>query len=275
MKTNYSLIDIGNKKRLERFGDIVVQRAAMQAEWKPNLERAEWKKADLFFDGEEWRGDDTETEFFVNFDDVVFCLKPMSMGQVGVFPEQARSWKWLEKIIEKSDKSFKVLNGFAYTGGSTMFSSYKNSEVCHVDASKASVNRAKVNAELSGKQDNNIRYIVDDVMTFMEKEVRRGNKYNGFIFDPPAFGRGGKGKTWKLNRDIGKLFSLIDQLSDGTPEFVLISAHDPSMCADDLKKMISGLSGVGALNIDSGDFIMNAESGRYMHNGYYARWSRL
>lgn len=194
----------------------------------------------------------------------------MDGGQIGIFPEQTPNWQWLSRIT--ADKKCRIINGFAYTGGSTIFASNPNSEVTHLDASKTSVERAKLNLAISGKDKNKVRFIVDDVLTFLSKEVKRGNRYKGFIFDPPAFGRGGKNKTWKLARDMNDLMELIYQLSDGRPEFLLLSAHDPSLNEDILADLIKKLVPADAL-IEKGSLVMNCESGRDIKNGYFARFS--
>lgn len=272
MQTNYKLVDTGDGCRLEKFGKITINRAAVQAFWKKQLPKEKWDNADLIFSGEEWTGSDAE--FTAYFDDVKFSLKPMSMGQVGVFPEQAENWAWLKETVSSIKENVKIINGFGYTGGSTLFSSFPHSEVCHVDASKTAVTRAKLNSELSGKDGNEIRYIVDDVITFLNKEVKRGKKYDGFIFDPPAFGRGGNGKVWKLKRDIGALFNLIDDLSGGVPKFILISAHDTEMDAETLADYIGGLVGVNYRDVEKGDLVMHTDTGQHMKNGYFARWRK-
>ncbi len=130
-------------------------------------------------------------DFSTRFDDVVFSLSLLETGQVGIFPEQEENWEWLRAVT--NGKSIKIINGFAYTGGSTLFCSNPLTHVTHLDASKPAVSRAKANLALSGMSDNSVRFIVDDVLTFLEKkEIKRGNSYDGFIFDPPAFGRGGE-----------------------------------------------------------------------------------
>jgi len=266
VNTNYRLLDTGNERRLEQIGNVRVVRNAKQAIWQPKLSEEIWCDADAFFDGEKWQG--SIPECLVNFDNNTFEVSMMDGGQVGIFPEQMPNWEWLSKITH--DKPYKIINGFAYTGASTIFASSKLTEVTHLDASKTAVTRAKLNLELSCKDDNNVRFIVDDVLTFLQKEVKRGNKYDGFIFDPPAFGRGGKGKTWKLSKDMPELMELIYQLSDGKPSFILLSAHDQSMDEDMLYDMIRKLCPKSA-DFEKGSLIMNCESGRDIKNGYFAR----
>jgi len=268
MNTDYILLDTGNEKRLEQFGKLRIVRAAKQAKWKPVLPKSEWDAADVSYDEDGWKGD--LSDFSIHFDDICFTLDFLESGQVGIFPEQVENWQWLQQVT-KGEKH-NIINGFAYTGGSTLFASNHINHVTHLDASKPAIKRAKSNAEISFKGENNIRYIQDDVMTFLQKEIKRGKKYEGFIFDPPAFGKGGKGKTWKLSKDLPDLFEMIYELSEGTPSFILLSAHDPSMDHNTLAKMLKKMC-PKSVNIESGDLVMSASSGNHMKNGYFARYA--
>lgn len=269
MKTDYRLLDTGGGRRLELFGDIRLVRNAKQADHKPALPESEWKKAAAVFDGESWHGE--VRDFTVSFNGAVFSLALLEAGQVGIFPEQEENWEWLRKTV--GSRSIKIMNGFAYTGGSTIFASTPHTDVTHLDASKPAVTRAAANINLSGKGANSVRFIVDDVITFMEKEVRRGKSYGGFIFDPPAFGRGGKGKTWKITRDLPKLADLIRKLSGGAPGFILLSAHEPELEAEFLADIIKSIS-TDIKNVETGVLRMRAESGNDIDNGYFARYAR-
>ncbi|PLX68758.1 MAG: hypothetical protein C0603_06300 [Denitrovibrio sp.] len=268
METNYKLLDTGSGKKLEQFGDVKLVRTAKQAFWKPSLPANEWGKVKVRYKDEKWIGE--IDDFTVTFGDCTFSLGLLETGQIGIFPEQLENWKWLQEITK--DKDMKIINGFAYTGGSTLFCSTPNTEVVHLDSSKPSITRAKKNLELSGKSENKVRFINDDVVTFLEKEVQRGNRYDGFVFDPPAFGRGGKGKTWKLSKDLSRLIELIGSLSDGSPKFVLITAHDPDMDGKILENYIRRIAPKDC-KIESGDLIMKSDNGRSMRNGYFARFS--
>lgn len=266
MNTDYTLLDTGDGKRLEQFGSIRIIRAAKQALWKPALPISEWEKADAVYDDEGWHG--ITEDFSTHFNDVCFSLGMLESGQVGVFPEQIPNWEWLSEII-KGEKH-NIINGFAYTGGSTLFASNHINKVTHLDASKPAIKKAKINAEQSFKDSNDIRYIQDDVLSFLRKEIKRGNRYDGFIFDPPAFGTGGKGKKWKLSKNLPELLEMVYELSDGKPEFILLSAHDQTMDHKKLAKMIKKMCPKSA-KIESGDLIMKAESGNDLKNGYFAR----
>ncbi len=271
VETNYTLLDTGNQKRLEKFGDITVVRNAKQAVWKSALSKKYWSQADLIFENNKWNKDFPENTF-VTFGDNKFEIKAYEKGQVGIFPEQLSNWLWLEKNIKSRNKFFNIINGFAYTGAATVFAGYENTSVCHLDSSKTSVNQAKKNWEISGKSNYRVRFIIDDVLDFLKKELKRGSKYNGFIFDPPAFGRGKKNKIWKFKRDLPSLFKYIDLLSDGNPEFILISAHEQGFSEFELKDMMKEIARVSERNIETGKMIIKAESGNDLPNGYYARW---
>jgi 23S rRNA (cytosine1962-C5)-methyltransferase len=266
MNTDYILLDTGDGKRLEQFGGLRIIRSAKQADWRPTLGKKEWESADAVYENDSWSCE--IDDFSVHFDDVSFSLSLLDTGQVGIFPEQMDNWKWLAETTQGENQ--KILNGFAYTGGSTLFASNHINSVTHLDASKPAVKRAKLNRELSFRTNNNIRFIQDDVISFMEKELKRGNKYNGFIFDPPAFGKGGKGKKWKLTKDLPKLMELIYELADGAPDFLLISAHDPAMDHVHLAKMIKKMCSKSS-KIESGELTIPAQSGNDLRNGYFAR----
>lgn len=266
MNTDYKLLDTGNGKRLEQFGSIRIVRDAKQADWKPSLPKSEWAAADASYLKDGWDAD--LKPFNVSFQNITFSLELLETGQLGIFPEQIENWQWLEKINE--GEKFDIINGFAYTGGSTLFASNRINRVTHLDASKPAIKRAKTNMELSFKDENNIRFIQDDVVSFLQKEIKRGKRYDGFIFDPPAFGKGGKGKTWKLSKDLPELMELIYELSGGNPAFILLTAHDPALNHKKLAENISKMCPSSA-SIESGDLIMPAESGNHLKNGYFAR----
>lgn len=270
MNTDYRLLDTGSGRRLEQFGGIRIVRTAKQAYWKPALPSSEWDSADAVYDGDEWRGE--LPEFTARFDDAVFSLGLLETGQIGIFPEQQENWEWLRKTV--SDRPLRILNGFAYTGGSTIFSSTPYTDVTHLDASKPALTRARQNLNLSGRGANSVRFIPDDVLTFMAKEAKRGNRYDGFIFDPPAFGRGGSGKTWKLTKDLPKLAGLIKELSDGCPKFVLLTAHDPELDENSLADAVRSIS-KEIRSVEKGELIMRSESGKTMNSGYFARYAKV
>ncbi len=225
----YKLIDSGRFRKLEQFGDIIIDRPVPFADWPKNDESL-WDNTDAYYqkskDGGEWIINKVIPEIWqVQIDKVVFNLKLSPGGSVGIFPEQIKNWNWLKNICK--DQSLRVLNGFAYTGGSTLFSAlHSEGEIVHLDGAKSSVLWAKENAAASNLTDKKIRWITEDVLKFMEREIKRGNSYNGIILDPPAFGRGPDGKTWKLSKDIAQLFEYTGKLMQEDPKFLLFSCHD-------------------------------------------------
>lgn len=240
----YELLDCGGGRRIEKFGDFVVERPCPQAVWGLKIRDCE---LDAFLrrtkNKNEWMFPKELLEkWIIKIGEVRAELRFSKNGQVGIFPEQLDNWEWIsDKISENSDRPLKILNTFAYTGMSTLFSCAKNTEVCHVDGAKSSLNWAKRNAEISGLEDAKIRWICDDVLEFMEREIRRGNHYDGIILDPPAFGRGAKNE-WKINRDLPKLMFCVEKLLTKKPLFVILSCHAPEyFSAQDFVQMLEKL----------------------------------
>lgn len=241
---DYELIDCGEERRVERFGKTVVNRPCAQAYFARRIKNLD---LDAFFmrknDGNKWKmNENVPKNWQINIGEKIKAKLSFSEnGQVGIFPEQFNNWKWIKEKVEKNPAKLKILNTFAYTGISTLFSSTENTEVCHVDGAKSAINSAKKNAELSGLSENKIRWICDDVLTFMEREIRRGNKYNAIIMDPPAFGRGG-GKTWKISRDLPKLMELVEELLSENPLFVILTCHAPEyFSAEDFAEILEAI----------------------------------
>jgi 23S rRNA (cytosine1962-C5)-methyltransferase len=270
---SYQFFDSGSYKRIEQFGSYNVVRSCPSASWPPGSSWARFG-AKITYDGTSgkagtWNGLDLlDPNWQVTFEldqtttaRIVFTLAPSDLGQVGVFPEQQENWRWIFHTLQQQHppsastsnlRLRKVLNGFAYTGGSTMAAlSADNVQVVHLDAAKSSVQWAMRNAAASGlysptNSSNNdsstsrsVRWITDDCLTFLDREVRRGNTYDGLIFDPPAFGRGGNGKIWKLDKDLPMLVeTLIPQLMSDDPLFVLLSCHDVEWPASRLAELL-------------------------------------
>lgn len=224
---DYELLDSGNQRRIERFGSYIINRSCPQAIWQ--LKGLDIKE-DIFYDREAkaWKSPKKLPESWqIQVGENKAELRLSPNGQVGIFPEQLDNWIWIEKkILENAHRPLKILNTFSYTGMATLFASHKNTEVCHVDGAKSAINWAKQNAEISGKSQNTIRYICDDVQKFIEREIRRGNKYDGIILDPPAFGRGAK-KDWKIERDLEGLMELVSQILTDNALFAILTCHAP------------------------------------------------
>ena len=226
----YELLDASDGERLERWGKYILVRPDPQIIWKNTREHPLWKKADGIYrrssgGGGGWVKSKMPEQWTVGYGDLNFRIKPMGFKHTGLFPEQAANWDWFSSLIKKADRPIKVLNLFAYTGGATMAAAAAGAQVVHVDASKGMVAMAKENAQLCGLSDAPIRYIVDDCKKFVEREIRRGNKYDGIIMDPPSYGRGPNGEVWKLEDNIDELITLVSQVLSDEPLFFLVNSY--------------------------------------------------
>ena len=229
-RREYELLDASDGERLERWGKYILVRPDPQIIWKNTREHPLWKKADGIYrrssgGGGGWVKSKMPEQWSVGYGDLNFRIKPMGFKHTGLFPEQAANWDWFSKLIKTADRPIKVLNLFAYTGGATMAAAKAGAQVVHVDASKGMVAMAKENAQLCGLADAPIRYIVDDCKKFVEREIRRGNKYDGIIMDPPSYGRGPNGEVWKLEDNIDELITLVSQVLSDEPLFFLVNSY--------------------------------------------------
>ena len=214
---DYELIDSGEEEKLERFGDFILRRPDPQAIWEKKKEEKDWNKADAFFELISGKGKwenrkPFPKDWIVTIEGINFLLKPSLSKHIGIFPEQSFHWRWLsEKIKEKivSGRKISVLNLFAYTGGASLACAKSGASVCHVDSSDFAVDCAAKNRDVSHLSDSNIRFIVEDVRKFVEREVRRGNKYDIIIMDPPIYGKGAKKEIWNLEKDLPNLLLKI------------------------------------------------------------------
>ncbi len=231
---DYELLDAADGERLERWGKYILIRPDPQVIWRGNGHSAsEWKHADGVYrrsrsGGGEWVVNRLPQEWNINYGNLRFILKPMGFKHTGLFPEQAANWDWFSGLIRNAvadGRKIKVLNLFAYTGGATVAAAEAGASVCHVDAAKGMVAQAKQNAALSGLADAPIRYIVDDCLKFVEREIRRGNRYDGIIMDPPSYGRGPTGEIWKIEDSADGLVHLSASLLSDKPLFFLINSY--------------------------------------------------
>ncbi|MBR5077805.1 MAG: class I SAM-dependent methyltransferase [Victivallales bacterium] len=268
----YELLDSGAGRKLERFGDYVLDRPCSQAVWRPSLQTDVWRKADGFFtreDGNHWTFARRLPESWTcEVGDVCFKISPTDFGHVGVFPEHELGWNWMAKRIADSGRRPSVLNLFAYTGGATMALAKHGCEVCHLDASKKMVDWAHRNMELNHLEAAPIRWIVDDVQKFLLREKRRGRKYDGILLDPPSFGRGTNQELFKIDNNLLDLLDMcIDVLSDN-PLFLFVSCHTPGYTPLVLTNLLGqGLRGRGVM--EAGEMVirsgqLNLPSGSYV-----------
>jgi 23S rRNA (cytosine1962-C5)-methyltransferase len=227
---DYEVIDTSDGEKLERWGDYILVRPDPQVIWNTEKKNYGWKKFNGHYHrsnkgGGEWEFRNLPEEWTINYKELTFNLKPFSFKHTGLFPEQAANWDWFSSLIKKADRPIKVLNLFAYTGGATISAAKAGASVTHVDAAKGMVGWAKENAASSGLADAPIRYLVDDCVKFVEREIRRGNKYNGIIMDPPSYGRGPKGEIWKIEESVFPFIKLSSQLLSDDPLFFLINSY--------------------------------------------------
>ena len=228
---DYELIDCSCGERLERWGNITLIRPDPQVIWKTEKKNPLWKKADAVYHrsqtgGGQWEIRNKIPDFWtIGYRDLTFNIKTMGFKHTGLFPEQAVNWDLTAEIIKNAGREVKVLNLFAYTGGATVSALKAGASVCHVDASKGMTLWAKENAVSSGAADKSVRWIVDDCIKFVQREIRRGNKYDIIIMDPPSYGRGPGGEVWKLENEVYGFVELCSQVLSDDPLMVLINSY--------------------------------------------------
>lgn len=280
---DYELIDAEGGERLERWGDYILIRPDPQIIWKGQRKDPRWKKAHGVYrrvgGGGSWVVNNMPEEWCVHYGDFTFKLRPMGFKHTGLFPEQAANWDWTGDLIRRAvakGRKIRVLNLFAYTGGATVAASVAGAELCHVDASKGMVNAAKENMKLSGREDAPCRYIVDDCRKFVEREIRRGNKYDGIIMDPPSYGRGPGGEVWKLEDCAADLINLTAQVLSDDPLFFLINSYTTGLSPSTMQYLLS-LALPGGLDgqAEAGELgIPVTSSGLALPAGASVRWWR-
>ena len=227
---DYEVLDTSSGEKLERWGDYILVRPDPQVIWNTPHGHAGWSHKNGHYHrsakgGGEWEFFDLPQEWTIHYRELTFHLKPFSFKHTGLFPEQAVNWDWFSRMIREAHRPVKVLNLFAYTGGATVSAAAAGASVTHVDASKGMVTWAKENAVSSGLGDAPIRWLVDDCVKFVEREIRRGNKYEGIIMDPPSYGRGPKGEIWKIEESIFPFIELCSKLLSDEALFLLINSY--------------------------------------------------
>lgn len=227
---DYEVIDTSSGEKLERWGKYLLVRPDPQVIWSTPKNHSGWKKRNGHYHrsnkgGGEWEFFHLPEEWTIRYGELVFHLKPFSFKHTGLFPEQAVNWDWFSSLIKKAGRPVKILNLFAYTGGATVSAAKAGAAVTHVDASKGMVNWAKENAASSGLADAPIRWLVDDCAKFVEREIRRGNRYDAVIMDPPSYGRGPGGEVWKMEESIFPFLTRVSKLLSDRPLFVLLNSY--------------------------------------------------
>lgn len=226
----YEVIDCSAGEKLERWGKYTLLRPDPQVIWETEKKDRRWKRLNAHYHrskkgGGQWEFFDLPEQWDLHYKELTFRLKPFSFKHTGLFPEQAVNWDWFSEKIRQAQRPVKVLNLFAYTGGATLAAAAAGASVTHVDASKGMVTWAKENAVASGLAEAPIRWLVDDCVKFVEREIRRGNQYDGIIMDPPSYGRGPKGEIWKIEEKIYPLVQLCEKILSNDPLFFLINSY--------------------------------------------------
>lgn len=275
---DYEILDMANGEKLERWGNIVLIRPDPQIIWKNKSFPKKWDMANARYNrsssgGGGWKYNKKMPENWqIKYKELTFNIKPMGFKHTGLFPEQAVNWDWMISKIKNAKREINVLNLFAYTGGATVACSYAGAKVCHVDSSKGMTAWAKENLATSGLADRPVRFIVDDVVKFVNREIRRGHKYDGIIMDPPSYGRGTNGEVWKFEDNIADLVELCSKVLSDNPLFFLINSYTTGISSTVLENILK-------LNIKNEGKLSHGEIGLPMTNsklilpcGIYGRW---
>lgn len=278
---DYEIIDCSDGEKLERWGDYILLRPDPQVLWSTPKKNPAWKKLNGHYHrsskgGGEWEFMNLPEQWSVNYRELTFNLKPFAFKHTGLFPEQAVNWDWFSDIIKRAGRPVKVLNLFAYTGGATLAAAKAGASVTHVDASKGMVGWAKENAVSSGLEAAPIRWLVDDCVKFVERELRRGNRYDGIIMDPPSYGRGPKGEIWKLEEKIYPFIQLTSQLLSQDALFFLVNSYTTGLAPSVLSYMISTevKAKLGGNVVAQEIGLPVTDSGLVLPCGASGRWSR-
>lgn len=264
MQDGYELLDSGGFQKLERFGAVVLSRPCAQAVWQPRLPKSDWQRATAAFfrdGGNQWRGRERlPATWEIEVDGTRFRLSSTDFGHLGIFPEQRETWRRIRELCAAYAKAHgrpaRALNLFAYSGGSTLAAARGGAEVCHVDASKGMVDWARQNAALNGLEERPIRWIVDDVTKFLERELRRERRYDLIILDPPSYGRGAKGEVFKIENDLPPLLDLLGRLQSDTPLGVLLSCHTPELTPISLHHLLLQAFGARGGTLEQGEMLL-------------------
>ena len=277
---DYKILDMADGQKLERWGNVILSRPDPQIIWKNKSFPNKWKDINAVYHRSSSGGGSWEfkkrmpEKWQIKYKDLTFNIKPMGFKHTGLFPEQAVNWDWMIEKIQKSNRPIKVLNLFAYTGGATVACSYAGASVCHVDSSKGMTTWAKENIESSGLKDRPVRFIVDDVVKFVNREIRRGNKYDAIIMDPPSYGRGAKGEVWQFENDIYDLIELCTNVLSDRPLFFLINSYTTGISSKvlaDILELTVAKKHKG--KIESGEVGIPMEnSNLVLPCGIYGRW---
>lgn len=277
----YQLIDFGDGRRLERFGQLVLDRPCPGAEDVARADPAAWETADARFErGGGKRGSwscrgDLPKRWTTAHGPLTFELKRTEFGQLGLFPEQAANWDWIARRVASSAEPVHVLNLFAYTGAATLAAAAAGAHVVHVDSARNIVAWARRNAELSDLANAPIRWIVEDAVKFVKRELKRGAAYEAVILDPPSYGHGRRGEVWRLSKHLPRLLGMCAELTASRGRFLLLSAHTPGFGSSRLQAMwADARSPAATTGIIAEELVLSDARGRRLPSGSAVRWER-
>ena len=277
---DYELIDCSGGEKLERWKDIILVRPDPQIVWKNDDKSPLWKKADATYKrsskgGGAWGNNRLPDQWKIGYKELEFVIRPTGFKHTGLFPEQAANWDWFSDLIKNSGRKIKVLNLFAYTGGATVAAAKAGASVCHVDAAKGMVAQAKENAAMSGLAEAPIRYIVDDCKKFVEREIKRGNKYDGIIMDPPSYGRGPSGEVWKIEECIDEFVRLAVNVLSDKPLFFLLNSYTTGLSPLAMSYIVNlRLASKFGGNTEAGELALPVtQTNGFLPCGASVRWS--
>lgn len=277
---DYEILDMANGEKLEKWKEVILVRPDPQIIWKEKSFPHLWKTVNARYNrsktgGGSWQyNKKLPNSWQVKYKDLTFNIKPMGFKHTGLFPEQAVNWDWMIHKIKQEKRTIKVLNLFAYTGGATVACAYAGASVCHVDSSKGMVAWAKENIACSGLEKKEVRYIVDDVIKFVNREIRRQNQYDAIIMDPPSYGRGANGEVWQFEENLYDLVKLCTKVLSNDPLFFLINSYTTGISAKVLENILR-------LNINQKGKFTAGEIGLPMKDsdmvlpcGIFGRWEK-
>ncbi len=280
---DYEIIDMANGQKLERWGKVILERPDPQIIWKEKTFPNKWNSANAKYNRSKTGGGSWEYKkgmpnvWQIHYKNLCFNIKPMGFKHTGLFPEQAVNWDWMIEKIKKENRKIKVLNLFAYTGGATVACLSAGASVCHVDSSKGMVSWAKENVVSSGLEKENVRYIVDDVIKFVKREIRRENKYDAIIMDPPSYGRGLNGEVWQFEENIEELVKLCMEVLSDKPLFFLINSYTTGISSKVLENILKiSISKKHKGKFESGEIgLPMTNSELILPCGIYSRWEKI
>jgi 23S rRNA (cytosine1962-C5)-methyltransferase len=277
---DYELLDSGDGKKLERYGQFVLSRPDPQVLWAPLLSSSEWKKADATFVREgknvKWKTDKALPKAWpISFGGLTMEIRPTTFKHTGLFPEHEGNWRWMSDKIKKAKRIVKVLNLFGYTGGASLACAKAGAEVTHVDGSKTAIEWGRKNQELSGLNEAKIRWILDDAIAFLRRETKRGNTYDGIVMDPPAFGHGPKGELWKIEEQFVLLMDSCYSVLSENPIFFLVNGYASGYSPLSYKNAMLRLPEKFGGELETGELLIKeSHTERVLPCGIFARWGK-